>query len=592
MKGSARAFVLPCLLACLCLCPAAQSRSATVAARPDSAKFDGPAELPRVYMKTSLADTPAPGKVRLVKGGEKLQDAIDSANCGDTLELEAGAVFKGPILLPKKHCDDARWIVIRTSAADALPPEGTRLTPCYAGVASLPGRPDFHCASTKNVMAKIEFAGAGGSGPIFFDDGANHYRFIGIEITRDAPGVTLVDLIGPKGQVPADHIIFDRVWAHGTAHDDTRRGLFMSGTTYMAVVDSFFSDFHCAALGNCGDSQTISGAAGDLPMGPFKIVNNFLEASGENILFGGAAATSTPADIEIRHNYLFKPALWMAGAPGFVGGNNGKPFVVKNLFELKNAQRLLFEGNVLENAWGGFSQTGIAILLTAKNPNNLCPRCLVTDITVRYCRVSHVGGGLSVGNVPGEGGSTATAGERYSIHDIVFDDIDGKKYNGFGVFLLLLSNTPALKDVKIDHNTAVTPRVTINMGVKNGKMQNFIFTNNLLGAGEKQLTSSGGGPENCVFKPDRQTFAGVLNNCVSSYTVTKNVIIGGLGGWPDGNFFPKNVGDVGFEKNSDRLCHAKDAGCNGASKFAGAGSDGKDIGADIGMIDTATKGVI
>ena len=41
-------------------------------------------------------------------------------------------------------------------------------------------------------------------------------------------------------------------------------------------------------------------------MGPFKIVNNFLEASGENILLGGGAATVTPADIEIRHNHMFR----------------------------------------------------------------------------------------------------------------------------------------------------------------------------------------------------------------------------------------------------------------------------------------------
>jgi hypothetical protein len=559
-------------------------------------KFDGPAELPHVYVKSSLADTPAPGKIIEVKADAKLEDVLEAAGCGDTLKLEAGAVFRGQIQLPKKACDDAHWIIIRTSAPDdELPPEGTRLTPCYAGVASLPGRPDFHCASTRNVMAKIAFIGQGGSGPLFFAEGANHYRFVGIEITRESPGVSVVDLIGPKGQVAADHIVFDRVWVHGTAHDETRRGLFLSGTTYMAVVDSYFSDLHCAA-DSCVDSQAISGASGDLPMGPFKIVNNFLEASGENIILGGAAATQTPADIEIRHNHFFKPLIWMKGQPGFVGGENGKPFIVKNDFELKNAERLLFEGNILENSWGGFSQTGMAILLTAKNPNNLCPLCKVTDITIRYCKVAHVGGAFEIGNVPGAGGSTAKAGERFSIHDVIIDDIDGRKYNGFGAFMVLISNTPTLRDLKMDHITApAAPRVFLNFGVKNGRMQRFTFTNNLVGASEKDMTSTGGGVQNCVFQPERQSPAGVLNNCVDSVTFTNNAIVGGYGAWPNGNFYPKNLDAVGFISTADgeyRLCHEKNAECKGPSKFVHAGTDGKDIGADVDLVDAAIKGVL
>jgi len=39
---------------------------------------------------------------------------------------------------------------------------------------------------------------------------------------------------------------------------------------------------------------TIAGGLGDNPMGPYQIVNNFLEAAGENIIFGGGPATMTP----------------------------------------------------------------------------------------------------------------------------------------------------------------------------------------------------------------------------------------------------------------------------------------------------------
>src|SRR5947208_13565418 len=73
-------------------------------------QFDGPAELPRAYVDSAMHDTPAPGKHIAVRSGDNLQAAIDSANCGDTLELEAGAAFSGVIRFPEKPCDDAHWL--------------------------------------------------------------------------------------------------------------------------------------------------------------------------------------------------------------------------------------------------------------------------------------------------------------------------------------------------------------------------------------------------------------------------------------------------------------------------------------------------
>ena len=562
--------------------------------------FDGPAELPRVYIKSSLADTPAPGKTIQVKSGDKLQTALNGASCGDTIVLEVGANFEGHIRLPNKPCDDKHWIIVRTSTPDTdLPAEGTRISPCYAGVASLPGRPDFHCSNPRNVMAKITFAGKGGSGPIFFSSGANHYRFIGVEVTREANGARVTALAGPDGAVPADHIFFDRVWFHGTAQDETTRGAFLARTTYMAVIDSYFSDFHCAQGGGCTDSQAVSGGAGDLPMGPFKIVNNYLEASGENIILGGAAATTTPADIEIRHNFFFKPLIWMMGQPGFVGSPSGKPFIVKNLFELKNAERVLFEGNVLENSWGGFSQQGFAILLTPKNQEpNICPLCRVTDVTIRYNKISHVGAGLQIANVRSGSGGASTAGERYSIHDVVFDDINGETYKGFGIALLLISNVPTLRDVSIDHITAFPSRVLMNIGGFEDRFPHFSLTNSLLSAGERQITTTGGGAQNCSFQADKQGPARVLENCFPGGRITHNAIIGGFG-WPSGNLTPKDFSAAGLADPrkgngvGPHLCKSKDeaAGCKSGSQLIRAAADGKDIGADIDAIDAAIRGV-
>jgi hypothetical protein len=567
---------------------------------PRSDKFDGPAELPRVYVMSSLSATPAPGKTLSARTDGELEKALSKASCGDIVELQAGATF-GAFLVPKKNCDDSHWIIIRTSAPNSkLPPEGTRLTPCYAGISSLPGRSDLHCGSAENVLAKIEFNGKGGSGPVTFSPGANHYRLIGLEITRAASGACVYNLVEFKG--PADHVVFDRLWMHGTAQDETTRGILLGPTRYVAVVDSFFSDFHCVArTGACTDAQAVLGGLGDNPMGPYKILNNFLEAAAENILFGGGAAMVAPADIEIRHNYMFKPLTWMPGQPGFVGGRDGSPFIVKNLFELKNAQRVLFEGNVLENSWGGFSQAGFGVLLTPKNQarglENICPNCLVTDVTIRMCRISHVGGGFQIANAAdGKGRGAAKEGGRYSIHDVILDDVQPALYKGFGTFAQISTGTvvsavPRLHDLKIDHVTAFAPKTLFLIGGPPGepKMSGLSITNSIFVTGGKPVSSTGGPVQQNCSAISGKGAETLMRQCFSSFIFHHNVIIGPDDEWPKDNKTVKSAADAGFtdHKNGNQGNYR----LSPHSKFKNGGSDQKDIGADVDAIVQATAGV-
>src|SRR5216684_3461768 len=104
---------------------------------------DGIAELPKACYYTALDGTPSPGKQIRVSAKSDLAAAIDDAKCGDTLLLPAGASFDATAL-PSKKCDDQHYITVRTDTPDSnLPPEGSRISPAWAGVASLPGRPPF-----------------------------------------------------------------------------------------------------------------------------------------------------------------------------------------------------------------------------------------------------------------------------------------------------------------------------------------------------------------------------------------------------------------------------------------------------------------
>src|ERR1700733_11258191 len=73
--------------------------------------FDGQAELPRVYIKSSLADTPAPGKVWKLTAGDSVQAALNRAACGDIVELQPAATFDGSFALPSQPRDDSPRVV-------------------------------------------------------------------------------------------------------------------------------------------------------------------------------------------------------------------------------------------------------------------------------------------------------------------------------------------------------------------------------------------------------------------------------------------------------------------------------------------------
>jgi Putative Ig domain len=567
--------------------------------------YDGPAALPKVYVQTAMANTTATGPIVWVQAGDSLQSALNAAVCGETLMLAAGTSYSGIFLFPNHNCTSNSWIIVRTSSSDMLlPPETSRLTPCYSGVASLPGRPVFNCPSVAVVTAQIVAPsyGSNGMGPVVFAPGASYYRLVGLEVTR-ASGIgsmqTLISSQLQNGVPSAIHnIVLDRMWVHGDAQEDTSRGIWLTNLSYISVIDSTFTDFHCVSNGSCSDSQVMSGGSG---YGPFKIDGNFLEASGENIMFGGESATSTPADIQITNNHFFKPLVWLKGQVGFVGGTNGNPFIVKNLLELKNAQRVLVDGNIMENCWGGFSQVGFAILITPKNQSgsngsNICPICQVTDVVVRYNIVSHVGAGLQIANALSDNGGAPLDGQRYSIHDIVIDDIDGLKYDGPSEFaqMSVSPGAPLLQNVSINHVTAFSRSFMFIIGdmvATSGPMKNFVFTNSIVNAGSYPVWSTGGGTANCAYYDIPLT---TFDACFTNSAFAADAIVGASSSyppadWPSDNYFPASVTSVQFVNYNGG--NGGDYHLQSSSPYKGKGTDGEDLGADMDALDAAILGV-
>jgi hypothetical protein len=430
----------------------------------------------------------------------------------------------------------------------------------------------------------------------------DHYRFIGIEITRRADGRFYNALVHTE----TSKVILDRCWIHGDAVDDTAHLVQVGpGSDHIAVIDSYLNDAHCSTQGTCIDSQAVGAHDGGFAI---KVVNNFLEAAGENILFGGGAATSVTSDIEIRLNHVFKPMNWNPADASFIG----EKFIVKNNLELKEGQRVLVEGNYIQNTWGGYSQNGASIRVGPKNQEgsndtNLCPICFVADMTIRYNYVQHGAGAMDVGDGATQDGAWAAGAHDYSFHDLIFDGMQYPECYGCGRFLLQIAsgydsaNPPpaTLNNVSINHITVV------NVGFLGGhdsatgflamggppannpthtpQITNLSWNNSIIDAGNSgAYPTGGGGDRNCAV--GEKTVADKIVACwVGASSLAGNLIVSNYAGsplvFPQGNQTLSTWQSVGFVD-----FNGGDGGnyqLSSASPYKGAATDGSDPGADV-----------
>lgn len=474
---------------------AAATQSRTDAGAPD---------LPRVAV-----DVPAiaiAGRTIHVPAGGSLQEALDQAKPGDAITLAPGATYRGPFELRRKQGD--QWIVIASAARD-LPAPGSRVSP--ADTAKMP----------KIVAA---------SGSVFRTEaGAHHYRLVGLEIAP-ADGMSLTNLVELGGddktlEALPHHVIIDRCYLHGDPKAGSRRGVSLNAS-HVAIVDSYFSDFKERTV----DAQAIAGWNGP---GPFRIAGNYLEASGENVMFGGgdpAIQGLVPSDIEIVRNHMTKPFRWKKDDPSF----EGTEWAVKNLFELKNARRVLIDGNLLENNWP-HAQNGFAILFTVRNQDGHAPWSVVEDVTFTNNVVRHVAAGINILGRDDNHPSEQT--RRISIRNNVFLGVGGALGNG-RLFQLL----EGTHGVAIVHNTALQTG-SLLFGGDHPPHTGFVFEGNVVPHNEYGITASG-------TAPGHQTLEKFFPNAV----FRGNVIVGAKpANYPQNNLFPASLEEIGLAFPNDGL---------------------------------------
>lgn len=163
------------------------------------------------------------------------------------------------------------------------------------------------------------------------------------------------------------NVVLDRVEVLTTPTMGGKRGIQMDTRAFTLQWSRVEGFWYVGA-----DAQAFLAVNGP---GPYRLIDNELQGSGENVMFGGASirsAANVPAHAEIRLNWFFKPPSWRTAHVGSV----------KNVLEFKTMDGATVEDNVFDGCWPD-AQVGSTVLLTPRDQNGDSPWAVVRDIVIR-----------------------------------------------------------------------------------------------------------------------------------------------------------------------------------------------------------------
>lgn len=196
-----------------------------------------------------------------------VQAAINVAGQGDIILLKAGTTYTESLHLPNKGLLSAYITITSDAAGGSLPAANVRTGPSFAA-----------------FLPKLQSPGGGASG-IYFDAGANHYKFQHVSLLWVPAGFGEIVSFGAgdfsqiyEAQEPTD-AIFDQVYVLGDAVAGQKRAFGVNGKRF-TLTNSYVARIHSVGQ----DSQCVQGTNGH---GPIDIENNYLECATENFILGG-----------------------------------------------------------------------------------------------------------------------------------------------------------------------------------------------------------------------------------------------------------------------------------------------------------------
>jgi regulation of enolase protein 1 (concanavalin A-like superfamily) len=288
-----------------------------------------------------------------IGAGGNLQAALDTAQPGDTILLEPGALYLGSFVI-------RRAVTVQTNG----PLPAGRVTPEWSGRLAI-------LRSTTSEPALRTAPNVSG------------VHIIGLEIAPNGSTGGTSILIGSGTETDdtrqPTHVMLDRLLVRGHAISGQKRGIALHGS-HITVTRSYIADIKLKDQ----DTQAIWINNG---WGPYTITDNYLEASGENLMTGGDRVRIpqlVPADIVIVGNTFMKPLVWQS-----------QGWAAKNLLEFKNARRVVVRDNLFDGNWVS-AQSGYALLVSPRNQYGSDPWTVTEDILFERNVIRNVSSAFNV----------------------------------------------------------------------------------------------------------------------------------------------------------------------------------------------------
>jgi hypothetical protein len=258
-----------------------------------------------------------------------------------------------------------------------------------------------------------------------------------------------------------------------------------------------------------------------------------------------------------------------SGESGGTPPTSGTKWVAKNLIELKNAQRMTIDGNLMEHNWAG-AQAGYAIVLTPRNHNGTAPWAAVRDVAFTNNILRHSAGAINILGYDDTQPAGSALTERITVRNNLFDDITPASWGG-GLTRVFQIGQGASR-VTFDGNTIMHGTSTV-LSAYGKAMPYFVFTNNIAVHGKYGVMGASSSPGSA-------TLAAFFPGCVFS----NNVLAGGdASRYPPGNTFPTlaqwDASFVDPENGDYRILSS--------SVFYNKGTGGSIPGTDFGELDEA-----